>query len=48
MLDDDAVRAALRPLEADGRITIAKNTSALTEKGRAREFAQLTDTAFAG
>ena len=48
MLDDDAVRAALRTLEADGRITIAKNTSALTEKGRAREFAQLTDTAFAG
>lgn len=48
MLDDDAVRAALRTLEADGRITIAKNTSALTEKGRAREFAQLTDTALAG
>ena len=48
MLDDDAVHAALRTLEADGRITIAKNTSALTEKGRAREFAQLTDTALAG
>lgn len=48
MLDDDAVHAALRTLETDGRITIAKNTSALTEKGRAREFAQLTDTALAG
>ncbi|WP_297449965.1 hypothetical protein [uncultured Corynebacterium sp.] len=47
MLDDDAVSAALHTLVADKRITITKNTSALTEKGRAREFAQLTDTALA-
>lgn len=47
MLDDDAVNAALHTLVADKRITITKNTSALTEKGRAREFAQLTDTALA-
>ncbi|WP_048760745.1 hypothetical protein [Corynebacterium vitaeruminis] len=47
MLDDDDVSAALHTLVADRRITIAKNNSALTEKGRAREFAQLTDTALA-
>ncbi|WP_081451085.1 hypothetical protein [Corynebacterium amycolatum] len=47
MLDDDAVNAALHTLAADKRITITKNNSALTEKGRAREFVQLTDTALA-
>lgn len=47
MLDDDAVSAALHTLTTDKRITITKNNSALTEKGRAREFAQLTDTALA-
>lgn len=47
ILDDDAVSAALHTLATDKRITIAKNNSALTEKGRAREFAQLTDTALA-
>ena len=47
MLDDDAVNAALHTLVADKRITITRNNSALTEKGRAREFAQLTDTALA-
>lgn len=47
MLDDDAVSAALHTLVADKRITITRNNSALTEKGRAREFAQLTDTALA-
>ncbi|MDK6966440.1 hypothetical protein QP270_25825, partial [Escherichia coli] len=35
MLDDDAVSAALHTLAADKRITITKNHSALTEKGRA-------------
>ena len=47
MLDDDAVSAALHTLVADKRITITRNNSALTEKDRAREFAQLTDTALA-
>lgn len=47
MLDDDEANAALTTLEADKRITIDQNNSAMTEKGRARKFVQLTDTALA-
>ena len=48
MLDDDTASAALHQLAADKRITITDHNSALTEKGRARKFVQLTDTALAG
>ncbi|MDO5030112.1 MAG: hypothetical protein Q4E11_05955 [Corynebacterium sp.] len=47
LLDDDTASAALRQLAADKRITITNHNSALTEKGRARKFVQLTDTALA-
>lgn len=45
ILDDGELNPALHTLEAAKIIRIEKNYSALTEKGRARSFVQLTDTA---
>lgn len=45
LLDDGQLLPTLTTLEADGYVTVTKNRSTLTEKGRARKFVQLTNTA---